>query len=194
MRGEIRLKGWYPFTAEQVIRTDGEMLWRATVRLHGLPIRGFDCLHQGNGQLEWKLLGLFPFLRASGPDITRSAIGRVQGESVWLPSLLCGGGVSWAALGPDHAEARLPLLGEESRLHFALGPTGELRSLHYQRWGNPEGGAARCLPFGGWVEEEGTFGGCTIPTRMRLGWHFGTERFDTSGEFFRVRIEEARFR
>src|SRR4030088_1389364 len=30
MHGEIKLKGWLPFTAEQVIRSDGDMLWQRT--------------------------------------------------------------------------------------------------------------------------------------------------------------------
>jgi hypothetical protein len=35
------------------------------------------------------------------------------------------------------------------------------------------------------VEQEGSFGGYTIPTCMRVGWHFGTERFEREEEFFR---------
>lgn len=38
---------------------------------------------------------------------------------------------------------------------------------------------------GGVVEREGTFDGYTIPTQLRIGWHFGNERFENEGEFFR---------
>jgi len=41
---------------------------------------------------------------------------------------------------------------------------------------------------------EGAFSGYTIPTRMRVGWHFGTPKFDTEGEFFRVVIDDAIYR
>ena len=44
------------------------------------------------------------------------------------------------------------------------------------------------MDFGGIIEEEGTFCGYTIPTRLRIGWYFGTERFESEGEFFRVTI------
>jgi hypothetical protein len=44
------------------------------------------------------------------------------------------------------------------------------------------------------VEEEETFGGYTIPTRLWIGWYFDTERFERDGEFFRVRIDKARYR
>lgn len=33
-----------------------------------------------------------------------------------------------------------------------------------------------------------------IPTRMRVGWHFGTERFESEGGFFRVAIDDATYR
>jgi len=36
-----------------------------------------------------------------------------------------------------------------------------------------------------------SFGGYTLPTRLRAGWHFGTERFESEGEFFRVTIDDA---
>jgi hypothetical protein len=68
-----------------------------------------------------------------------------------------------------------------------------LRAAGYSmpRWGNPGGGPFRYTNCGGYVDEEGTFNGYTIPTRMRVGWHFGSERFDSEGEFFRVVMDRA---
>jgi hypothetical protein len=194
MHGEFRMKKWYPFTAEQVIRTDGGMLWKARIRMHGLPITGFDSVTGGEGKMQWKLLGLLPLVNASGPEITRSAIGRIQGESLWLPSLLCGENVKWTAPDPAHACARFSLLGEQTDLSLGIAETGRVESVQYQRWGNPEGGEFHYACFGGVVEEEGTFGGYTIPTRLRIGWHFGSPRFESEGEFFRVTINDARYR
>lgn len=62
------------------------------------------------------------------------------------------------------------------------------------RWGNPGGGPFREVPFGGLMEAEGTFQGLTIPTRVRVGWWFGTERFGREGEFFRAEVTGAEFR
>ncbi len=194
MRGEIRLGAWRPFTAEQVLRRDGEMLWHAAVRWGGLTVRGFDSLHAGEGRMEWKLMGLFPFVRGQGADVTQSAIDRVRGELVWLPSALCGPEVSWSAPDAGHAVARFDLLGEETELALAVGPEGQLRALRYQRWGNPGGGPHRSVPFGGLVEGEQRFDGYTVPCRMRVGWGFNGQSWDSGGEFFRVTLEEARFR
>ena len=47
---------------------------------------------------------------------------------------------------------------------------------------------------GGFVEQDHTFGGYTMPTCMRIGWHFGTEAFEPEGEFFRVVIDNAVYR
>lgn len=49
MHGEIKLPRWLPFTAEQVIHWGHGMIWSATVRMKGMPIRGFDRLVDGEG-------------------------------------------------------------------------------------------------------------------------------------------------
>ncbi len=193
MHGEFRMKGWWPFTAEQVIRWDGEMLWRATISMHGLPVTGFDCVSSGKGAMQWKLFGIFPVATASGPDVTRSAIGRIVGETVWLPSLLRHEDVTWTSPDPSHVCAAFSLLNEKTNLFLTVGETGRLEQVRYKRWGNPEGHAFHYADFGGVIEQESTFNGYTLPTRMRVGWHFGTERFETEGEFFRVTIDEAIF-
>lgn len=194
MHGEFRMKRWYPFTAEQVIRRDGEMLWRARIFIHGLPIIGYDSLLGGKGEMEWKLLGLLPVVRSSGPETSRSAIGRVMGEAIWLPSLLCEKTVTLTSSDTQHIHARFSLRGEETDLSLNIAENGGLAGLSYQRWGNPDGGGFHYSPFGGIVEDEGTFRGYTIPTRLRIGWHYGTSRFESDGEFFRVTIDEADFR
>ena len=65
--------------------------------------------------------------------------------------------------------------------------SGQLRQLALERWGNPDGGPFRPVPFGALVEDG--FGGYTIPTRLRVGWRIGTDRFESEGEFFRVIID-----
>jgi hypothetical protein len=194
MHGEINLQRWLPFAAEQVISRDRGMLWRASVRMHGLPVKGFDRVIDGQGVLRWKILGFIPVVTGSGPDVTRSAAGRLAAESVWLPSVLCEPDVQWSASDPRHLHARFAVQGHPVELALTIDAKGRLTSLMLPRWGNPGGGAFRYVDFGGLVEEEKRFGGCTIPSRLRIGWHFGTERFESDGEFFRVTVDEAEFR
>jgi uncharacterized protein DUF6920 len=193
MHGEIKLRRWFPFTAEQVIGWERGMIWRAVVWMHGVPIRGFDRLLGGGGEMEWKVLGLIPLVNAAGPDVTRSAAGRVAAESVWLPSALCREEVSWTAVGASVARASFIVEGERADVDYGVDGEGRLTSMRLQRWGNPEGGAYHETAFGGLAEGEGTFDGYTIPTQLRIGWHFGTERFEPEGEFFRVTVDLAEY-
>jgi hypothetical protein len=194
MHGEIKLRRWRPFGAEQVIRWGRGMIWSATVRLHGLPILGSDRLIDGTGALRWKLFGVIPVMTAAGPDITRSAAGRVATESVWLPSALCGHGVSWTAPDPSHARASFAVQGEPVQLELTVDGRGRLETVRLQRWGNPGGAAFHYADFGAAVEQEGTFGGYTIPTRLRVGWYVESDRFEPDGEFFRVTVDDATYR
>ena len=76
-----------------------------------------------------------------------------------------------------------------SRLTNAAGSN----SVQMQRWGNPGGGTFGLVDFGGVIEAEATFGRYTIPTRVRVGWFFGSPRFEAEGEFFRVTIDDVTF-
>ncbi len=203
MHGEIKLKNLQPFSAEQVICLQRGMLWQATVWMSGLPIFGSDRIVDGEGAMQWKLLGLLPIMKASGTDVTRSAIGRMQGEYVWLPSALCPrachnpcySDVDWTASQPNKATAKLTFLGETTHLTLAVSDTGQLQQAYFQRWGNPDKGTNkgtdRYENFGIYAEKEGSFAGYTIPTRIRAGWFFGSPRFDSEGEFFRATIDKA---
>ncbi len=194
MHGEIKLNKWLPFEAEQVITAQSGMIWSATVRMVGLPVSGFDCFLDGKGAMRWKLLGLFPIMSASGPDITRSAIGRLAAESVWLPSLLCRSSVQWRTSNAHHICAAFSLHNEAVELTLSLAANGAVQDVLLPRWGNPDKGVSRYHNFGGMALDESTFGGYTIPTRLRIGWYYGTDRFETEGEFFRVTVDDAQFR
>lgn len=193
MHGEIKLKGWFPFSAEQVIRWDRGMIWAASVKMYGLPVRGADRWLDGSGEMRWKLFGILPIVTASGPDINRSGAGRINIESLWLPSALCCDEVAWTASDALHPHARFTAHGETAELDYALEAHGRLEALQMTRWGNPDGGEFRYASFGGFVEQDDTFDGYTIPTRVRVGWNFGAAEFESTGEFFRATIDEAAF-
>jgi hypothetical protein len=42
----------------------------------------------GQGRMDWKLLGLVTVAHADGQDVSRSAAGRAGAEAVWLPTAL----------------------------------------------------------------------------------------------------------
>lgn len=194
MHGEIRLKAWTRFRAEEVIHSDRGLIWQARVLMKGLPVTGYDRFVDGAGEMRWKLLGIIPIIKASGADITRSAAGRFAAESVWLPSMLLSPNARWTSSDSNVACVALNAGGQSTEMEFVLDEGGRLRNMSMQRWGNPEGGEFHSVRFGAIVDDESTFGGYTIPTKLRIGWYFGTKRFETEGEFFRCTVDDATFR
>lgn len=200
MHGEIKLgHEWHAFDAEQVLRAHRGFVWRAHTKLLGLPVSGFDRLVDGEGAMRWKLLGLVPVVTAGGPDVTRSAIGRAQLESVWLPSSLIGAGVTWSAPDDRHLGVELGVADDDGHIELEIDERGALRSAWTRRWGNPEEAAGgppgfHEHPFGVLATEQRTFGDVTIPSALRVGWYFGTPRFEPQGEFFRVTVDDVQLR
>jgi hypothetical protein len=194
MHGEIKLKDWSPFQAEQVIAWQRGMIWSAVTWMKGLPIWGSDRVIDHKGSMRWKLLGLFPIVTATGPDITRSGLGRMLGESCWLPSVLCKTGISWTALDEWHTQATVTLQEETTNLMFTQNNIGQLEQICYRRWGDPMGQGSGYENFGGYLSQEKTFSGYTIPTQLRIGWYFGSNIFESQGEFFRATIDSAIYR
>ena len=128
MHGDIKLGRWLPFRAEQVIHADRGFVWAATVPLCGMPlIRGFDRLVDGTGEMRWKLLGFVPVMTASGPDITRAAVGRLEVESLWLPSVLVRDDVRWTATDPHHAAGVFHQ--DPQPVEFSIDERGRLRTI-----------------------------------------------------------------
>jgi hypothetical protein len=191
MHGEIKLKTWIPFTAEQVVCWDRGFIWSATAWMNRLPIVGSDRIIDGIGAMQWKMLGLFPVMTGTGADITRSAAGRFHTELLLLPSALCRNDVAWSSTETSHLHASFMAQGEQAEFDLTIDQKGRLKTAKLPRWGNPEGAEHHYVDFGAIVEEEGTFCGYTIPTRLRVGWYFGTERFESEGEFFRATIDDA---
>ncbi|MFB6277600.1 MAG: DUF6544 family protein [Halothece sp.] len=194
MHGEIKLKNWCPFTAEQIIRFPEGFIWKARVWMRGLPISGFDRALAGEAAMQWKVLGILPIIRESGADIGRSALGRMQGELMWLPSAFCDASVTWTPFNTSQVQAHVRLQGETTPLTLKVNEQGALETIKFPRWGNPDSKGYRYLNFGGIIEAQRTFQGYTIPTQIRGGWHFDGESFAQAGEFFRATIDEARYR
>jgi hypothetical protein len=175
MHGRIRLGAWRTFTARQVLAPPDGYIWAATARFLGLPVIGYDRLSSGVGEMRWRLLNAVPVMTADGRDVTRSAQGRLAAEVVLAPTTFRA--ATWTSgEAPDIAVATWRMAEESEHVELRLTSTGALRSVVMQRWGNPLGAPYGRYPFGVTVQEEGSFGGVTIPTEFRAGWWWGTDR------------------
>lgn len=196
IEGSTMQKGrWFSFTAHERLEVGVGFHWAARLRYGPLMLRGVDQLRSGQASLDFRLFGLVPFLRATGPDVVRAARGRLAIESMWLPSAAHPElGARWSTpqpAEPNVAEVKLTVDGEEAVLALVIAPGGRLESACVPRWGDPmESGTYGMHPFGGVLEGEASFGDYTIPARLRAGWGFGTPAYR---ETFRFEITAASF-
>lgn len=194
MRGEIFLNRWIEFEAEQVWVADRGFVWAAHAHRGLLSIKGFDRFVDDIGQMRWRLFGLIPVMSADGPDISRSARGRYEAECVMVPSVFFDPGTRWSIPAHEHADLSVCRGGREAQVHLSLAADGAPRALWLNRWGNPDGGDFREVPFGMIPEREKNFGGFTIASELRAGWHYRNGEFAEGGEFFRAEILAAEYR
>jgi hypothetical protein len=124
-------------------------------------------------------------------DVTRSAAGQAGAEAVWVPTaLLPRFGVTWTAVDETHVIASYLLDQTSIDLRLALHPDGQLSSVVFDRWGDPDNtGKWGLIPFGFEVTAHTTFAGVTIPASGQAGWHFGTDQW-AQGEFFRCQLSD----
>jgi hypothetical protein len=191
MRGQIRLGQWRSFTATQVLAPPDGYIWAATARVAGSPVTGYDRLSSGTGEMRWRLLHLIPVMTAAGPNITRSALGRLAGEIVLIPTAFQR--TTWTDGKHPGTTAATWRFGEDSETaDLRIGDHGQVLDVMVNRWGNPGGEPFGRYPFGVSVQSETKFSGITIPSRFTAGWWRGTDR-EAQGEFFRAHITAARF-
>jgi len=132
MEGEIRLnKPWLPFTADQVLHAGQGLVWRPVVGGKVLRFVGADMLGPAGARMEFWFHGLVPVVRASGPDVDRSAAGRLAAETVaWLPQALTPQtNTHWTAIDENRATAHVRTPNETIPVEVTISPEGQLRRI-----------------------------------------------------------------
>ncbi|MEU7746046.1 DUF6544 family protein [Nonomuraea sp. NPDC049158] len=193
MHGSIRLSTWRDFRAQQVLLPMEGFVWSATAYLGLLPVHGFDRYRAGEGEMRWRLLDLIPVMSGAGPDITRSAAGRLACEFVMAPAAALDPRIRWKPIDDRHAVASLPVGTEDHDVTLTVAPSGALERVTMSRWGDPGEGRYRDHVFGVECGREIEFDGFTIPAYLAGGWWPGTDRW-AEGEFIRFTVDDALFR
>jgi hypothetical protein len=190
MHGQLKLRdAWCHFAADQLIVPGRGYVWAATTSVGGLPCNGFDSFVNGVGQMRWKLFGVLPVVTATGEDVSRSAAGRLAVECVVAPTGFRS--ASWTdTADPDVVRGHFSSAGYADDVDLRIDADGNVVSVSMLRWG-AEDGPALLREFGADAAAHATVGGFSLPTKLRVGWDWGTERWAT-GEFFRAEITDAR--
>jgi hypothetical protein len=193
MHGHIRTGRWLPFRAVQLHVPPQGYLWVARAGLGPVSIRGYDSYAGGIGRMRWRLFGRLPVVDSDGPDVDRSAAGRVALDAFVLPSSWLSPEVTWHS-GPDAdtAVAQWQVDRWSLRVCIEARPDGALRSITMQRWAAPPGQPWGEYSCGGTLDAERRFGTVIVPTALQAGYFFRTPRWPT-GEFFRATITDATF-
>ncbi len=192
MEGEIKLGGrWLRFTARQILVARLGFVWAPVVGKRILRFVGADTLGPAGAQLEFRLLGLVPVVRATGPDVERSAAGRLAAETVaWLPQALTPqAGAEWLPIDDRRAIVSLGVPGDFVEVEVRVSEAGDLEWLCLQRW-NDGAKPPAYASFGGSVNAiHTTDAGVRIAGGGTVGWDWATAA-QRDGEFFRYRITE----
>ena len=180
--------------ARQALRPPLQFVWMPVLRSGAMVIIGSDALAARRAWTRFWLARLIPVANErTSPDLVKSAAFRAASEAVWLPaSLLPQRGAKWEQIGADRARVTVPSAAGPIVLEMTLGPHGAVKDLSGQRWSNANlEKQFRFQPFGGTSGGEKTFGGFTIPARLNVGNHFGTDAYFP---FFQVEIVAAHYR
>ena len=193
MHGTLRLDDAAPYamTAEQILAPPHGFVWRARVSRGPVRIRGYDRYAAGAGELRWWAYGLLPVVTDAGPDVSRSAAGRLAGEAALLPSMLLPQhGAAWEAVDDDVARATLAIDDEPVTFLIDVAPDGRLRRVTIRRWnGDPANGDVGFMQFVVDFEGERQFDGYRLPRQMVAGWR----RDGVVRPFFEAELDSAVF-
>jgi hypothetical protein len=181
-------------TATESLAPRTGFVWTAHARMNGLPTRVRDHYFHHTGEVNVVVLGVVPIPMPTGDDVARSSRHRLVAEAVWCPTALIHPSVRWQAVDENRAQFSLAVDGEPISVTIHVDAEGALREVTLDRWGNVDGDPWRPIRYGFRVDDEQSFDGVTIPTRLSGGWHYGTERFDpaTVSSFTVHRAEFAR--
>jgi hypothetical protein len=192
--GQIKIGRWQRYTADWVLAPPHGFVWAATTRLGPLSIRGFDRYTHGIGEMRWRLWGRIPFISAHGPDVTRSAIGRLAGEFCFVPAAALAPDVRWEALDDHRAVANIDIGGRTNQVTITVNDTGSLDRVDVPRWGQPDRKTFGEHLFTALLNgPEATFDGYTIAATARAGWWHCPDHCATQ-EFIRFTVDHASYR
>ena len=82
---------WLSMEAEQVLVAQRGFVWKARASKGPLVMTAADYYLDEEGRMRIALYGLVPVVNATGPDLSRSALGRLLVEGLALPSALLPG-------------------------------------------------------------------------------------------------------
>lgn len=143
--------------------------------------------------MRWRLFGRIPFLGATGPDVSRSALGRAAAELCFVPAAALASSVRWEAIDDHRVIACVEANRRTHRVTQTVAASGALERVDVARWGNPDGKPFHEHRFTAVLDGEVRFDGFTVPAQARAGWWCCSDGCARE-EFLRLTINHAEYR
>lgn len=185
----------FPMKAKQILNPYKGFVWKAKIGKENF-VRFIGSDAYKNEKISWTkfwLFGFIPIVRVSETsDHMKSSVGRMLTEAILSPaSLLPQNGVAWEQIDENTAKITFPKIQESKPIIIKLDKEGHIIEFVTQRWSNENDDKKyQWQPFGGKLSEHEEHDGFTIPTKLEIGNHFGTEKYIP---FFKAKITDADF-
>ncbi len=192
MTGSLRVAAddWVPFEARQRVCAERGFIWEARIAaFRRLWVCGADWLFGEDAGSEYALAGWWPIVERRGPEVARSAVGRLMTELVWLPSALTPQrGARWARGDTDRAV--VTPAGSAVPMTIVVAEDGTLREVSVLRRRLACNGEISLATYGASIEAVERCGDFRVPTRLVAAWGIGT---DDREDFMRVTVDDLRW-
>lgn len=174
--GEMRLKPggrWLRFSAvEEFAVEEVAFSWRAR-----FPIAPFVRLHvvdgyaSGQGQLEARLFGLVPVMRARGQDVSEGEALRYLAELPWVPhAVLANVDLEWRELDAETVEVSARIGSGRAAVQLEFDPAGDIVSALANDRPRKEGKEIARRPWRGTFRDHAVLAGIRVPTYGEVSW------------------------
>lgn len=188
LRGTLRVgpDDWVPFEARERLNAERGFVWEARIGVVGrMMLEGADWLLVNDAGVAYALADWVPAVERNGPELARSATGRLLVDLAWLPAALTPQrGARWSR--GDNQRAVVTIPGHAMPMTLAIRDDGRLLEASILRRRVGPDGRSSLAPYGMVVEADARFGDLTVPSELVFAWGIGTDdRFD----FMRVVVE-----
>ena len=139
-----------------------------------------------------RAFGRIPLVNETGPDLARSAAGRLVSELIWTPAVALHPAVTWVAVDGHTATAVVPYGGENHEVSLAVDPAGAPQKVSMQRWARSDRGPYQQRQFGAEIHREATFAGFTVPTQVTAGYDDDSPRWPDFA-FIELTVDDATY-
>lgn len=173
---------WMPVEIEQVSFTEPPtrlFFLRATMK--GLPVIGLHRLVDGHATMDIRLFGLFPVMRASGPEMDRAeSVTLLNDMAVLAPATLLDTAIAWRQLSFDSVAATFRHAGRTVHATLVFGSSGRLNDFvsDDRLAASPDGRTFTPMRWSTPVRDYITFGPHELASRGAARWHAREGAYD----------------